>query len=500
MDSTKTPAWKEHFTQFAESSESLAELIESHRLPIEDYLEWASEHYELPVLQDHFFDDVDVKPLLKKYPSNAWNSTCFPASEWEGVLYIACLEPAVVALQQEHCFVLANYEILSKTWRSMPAETPAPEDKPLRSELLNTPAPEAFGFDFNFGGVDIASEGSPATAEERPALEQAGAVTSQFESEITQDILPKEGWAASLPTSPTSPTMPSDLASLDFGSLGIASTEKTSEDEAPQSSKAELPPPVSAAPSPLPSLFEHTETAVAPVAEEKILPSFDNLLDPKEVPAHLANNAPVTLVRTEVPSPVIANDVSFTSTKTIMPFPEKTQNFTFTRTVYTEQLILSAASKIEEASQPAEALLSAFKQLKDYYQKLMWCVRDNQGRVFPIACNNTWDFDETAWNYCFDFKTPNPFRIAKLTSKPFHGPISKNVPSDLFFKVWNNGKYPDHMTVYPVAIGGKNFGYLLGCDKGTHFQSEQTLEAMQNVCEALLSSFIKIHREIKDAA
>jgi hypothetical protein len=192
----------------------------------------------------------------------------------------------------------------------------------------------------------------------------------------------------------------------------------------------------------------------------------------------------------------VPKEMTFTTTKTIMPFPDSTKDFTFIRTVYSEQVIVEAHGKVRDNQDPQEALISAFKVLKDYYKKLMWIVRDQKGRAFPIACNDLWNFTDDAWNMSINFKDANPFRLAKFTQKPYHGPVFKTPVNDMYFKAWNSGQYPDIMTIIPVKMGGKVFGYFVGCDKGAHFHSQQTLEIMESVCNELVDTFIRIHKEL----
>lgn len=469
MNSAIKPAWKLQFPEFDKPEETLAEALGSLRLPQVAYLEWASEHYQLPVLQDDFFKDINIQVLMDKFPSPAWNKTMFPASEWDGVLYIACIEPQDLNLQQEFCFVLASYESLQKAWIRLPKKEIETEAKPFRSSLLETPVPDASKLNLDFASLDL----SPTIAQDN----STAANNIEDDAEITTEI----PLFTELPplAPPSASTLPSTASTPQL-------TQKSSELDPLKDFKFSI---------------ESTQTSTTPAPGSQISVTLSKKETvTQNIPAHLMGQAPVTLVKTSAPVAPKMDDISFTSTKTIMPFPEKTKNFTFVRTVYTEDLVLSASSKIEEAKEPHESLLSAFKVMRDYYQKIMWCVRDNEGSVYPIACDNHWDFSEAAWIQKLDFKTPNPFRIAKLTRKPFHGAVSKNSVSDLFFKLWNNGNYPDVFSVYPVVLGGKVFGYLIGCGKGPHFESQQSLETLEKVGHEILQSFLKIHKEFKSDA
>jgi hypothetical protein len=209
------------------------------------------------------------------------------------------------------------------------------------------------------------------------------------------------------------------------------------------------------------------------------------------------NNPEITNV---VPLGKTKPEITFTNTKTILPFPDRSTHFSFIRTVFSEQVILEARGKIKENTDPHQALICAFHILKDYYKKLMWAVRDQKGAVFPIASNTAWDFTEEAWNTPIDFKSPNPFRIAKFTAKPYHGEVYPNPINDHFFQLWNSGKYPPVMTIVPVRLQGKVFAYFVGCEPALHYHPTNSLDIMKSTCDELIQTFVTIHKELNPKA
>lgn len=223
--------------------------------------------------------------------------------------------------------------------------------------------------------------------------------------------------------------------------------------------------------------------------------------DPPIAVSEVAPPTP-TAPTSSAPEPQVQAEAAQTSTDThtVVPFPDKTSEFTFVRTVYSDQVILDAPKRISECSDPNEALVSAFRHLHDYYNKLLWAVRDAKGRVYPIACDTHWVFNDESWNQPLNLKAPNPFRIAKLTKKPFHGPISKNASSDEFFQMWNENKYPDHMTIMPVQLKDKVFGYFVGCGRSAHYHDKYSLDAMTLISKELIEGFVKMHADLKKAS
>ena len=77
----------------AAGSDLLRWALANGKLPEFGYQEWAKSYYQLPSLDTQFFDQPPSPELWAKWGSFAWAGTFLPIYEWEGTLYIACLEP-----------------------------------------------------------------------------------------------------------------------------------------------------------------------------------------------------------------------------------------------------------------------------------------------------------------------------------------------------------------------------------------------------------------------
>lgn len=423
-------AWKLKFSAFKDSKKTLIEVLSSGELPLADYMKWAAEHYKIPFLSDDFFAQAKNYKLILENPSAQWSEYFFPIHDWQGLLYIGCLEPQNFQYSKKTCMVLCSPKQLASLWSKMeapPSITLAPS-APAIATAPSTPA----------------------------AVPQVSAqAASKFRLEDTKSEVSTQVRVEATNTK-TALTLEDKPRETSFKETVVIPTSRLQ--TPPQ------PPPV------------------------KINPNFSQ------------SNYNIPEITNVVRAQGKSSDTNFTSTKTIMPFPDRTTQFTFIRTVYSDQVIIEAKAKIHENTDPQDALISAFRILKDYYKKLMWVVRDQKGSAYPIACNAEWEFTEEAWNLAMDFKTPNPFRIAKLTQKPFHGAISKNSASDAFFKQWGNGSYPDVISIVPVKLHGKVFGYFVGCDRGPHFNPDQSIELMESVCNELISAFVRIHKDLAKAS
>ncbi len=466
--------WKEAFNIPKDSEHSLLEILRSGFINEEAYIQWASETYQLPIVDHDFFKTITNHKLLLENPSPLWNETFFPAHIWENTLYILCLEPQDIQLDQPHCFVLASLFRMETLWNKMEKPAPLPETQKHTDGLEYEPTIEIHGSamsetlaspDFSFDTIVINNEAPiipdaiTAASADTPTDETTPIVETQVAAEAAPDALPE---------------IPS------FASAAAPKTENVYED------------------SKITSLFSQVDSSTQISIPDFIIDELTKV-EPEPTPAQEQHELTQFYEKSETTNVVPIEkprEITFTNTKTIVPFPDRSTHFSFLRTVFSEQVILEARGKVKENSDPHQALICAFHILKDYYKKLMWAVRDQKGAVYPIASNSMWDFSEEAWNTPIDFKSPNPFRIAKFTAKPYHGEIYPNPINERFFKLWNNGKYPSVFTVVPVKMQGKVFAYFVGCDPALHYHPVNSLDIMQATCDELITTFITIHKEL----
>lgn len=61
----------------------------------------------------------------------------------------------------------------------------------------------------------------------------------------------------------------------------------------------------------------------------------------------------------------------------------------------------------------------------------------------------------------FSLATPSPFRICLRTEKPYHGYLINSPFLDQFMKSWNEGKYPETLTVVPLLADQHVSGFVI---------------------------------------
>ena len=127
----------------------------------QSYFDWAQDQYGLAYLKSDFFQKKTNQTLWQKYVNvHKWTNECFPVAEWDGTLFVACLEPPEdLPNFPKMVPVLTNPENLDLYWKNYntpgnlfelqdeePEEILSAENKPEESEdLMDAPA----GFDFS---------------------------------------------------------------------------------------------------------------------------------------------------------------------------------------------------------------------------------------------------------------------------------------------------------------------------------------------------------------
>ena len=61
-----------------------------------------------------------------------------------------------------------------------------------------------------------------------------------------------------------------------------------------------------------------------------------------------------------------------------------------------------------------------------------------------------------------DVAGPSFFRVAWTTRDFYHGYVPEGDINGIFFKNWTEGKYPEHVTAYPLIYEGRRMGVILG--------------------------------------
>lgn len=103
--------------------------LENKKIDKNKYLQWAKEHYKLPIIKPQFFENLAETPWWSIVSSvSNWSERFLPIAEWDNTIFIACVEPK----EGTHWsfpvqFLLTGPENLKKWWEH------------LNSNLTSTP-------------------------------------------------------------------------------------------------------------------------------------------------------------------------------------------------------------------------------------------------------------------------------------------------------------------------------------------------------------------------
>ncbi len=106
----------------------LAWCLEHGHVPLDRYLDWASESYGLPVLESRFFAEAFDASTLSQMRSD-WSPWSFPVEVWDGITIVACVEPPHER-QEGYSYVLADPTALHEAWGQSDARISLPPPPP----------------------------------------------------------------------------------------------------------------------------------------------------------------------------------------------------------------------------------------------------------------------------------------------------------------------------------------------------------------------------------
>lgn len=104
-------------------------ILENNKIAPDAFLLWAKKNYQLPILKESFSDFKSASEIKNRY-SNIWPDHVAPIADWDGTLFLACLEPVIdFQCPQNHQWVLAPLSMIIKLRGE--AEVAPPQQAPL---------------------------------------------------------------------------------------------------------------------------------------------------------------------------------------------------------------------------------------------------------------------------------------------------------------------------------------------------------------------------------
>jgi hypothetical protein len=425
--------------------------LRAHALSSQEYLEWAREALELPVLNENFFLTNPPHPdLYKKWQTTFnWGPECLPIAEWDGSVIIACLQkPETYSSTYPTIFVLTSHENLAKTWGTYQS---AKEVKEIDFSDMSSLATAISGSEKkeNYLG----DNGELVLQDDAPSDEE---FSEEFNDEKTRvSAEESEGIPDGFLSDDSAPSSGSDLVEFSIESLSLPkasallpplepSSVLVSEDSRPKSIPQPLAPsrpPPSQEISPMMSLMHEEVLRKGPRTTRPVL---DTLPSDEEVQEEVSQKKSLNAI---APSPA----------NSLPQAPVKPTHLPGAAAIY----LLEKVRKQNQERFDREVIAS-FNQCKTFFKKsMLLAIGDKDRLVKPIMWDGGFEIRKPS-DVEFDLKTPSIFRTVNGTQKPYHGYVVVNDLNETFFEAWNHGQIPDHVTIVPLMDGDLVVGMLMG--------------------------------------
>lgn len=226
-------SWNDHFkTQLAPLADQFSAgpnnpsllmfALREHAIPMDEYIAWAKENYQIPSIKIEFFSANPANPdFWQRWKDKGpWNMELIPLQEWDGVLLIACLYPPTQPLPFRHCLLLAPYTALEHYWSQYHASAEPVEHTPAQpiieiSTETSTEEPPIELKDENELVIDISDtlEAQPANtpqASDAPEIPNAPEVSASASAPEGVDLIDLDNLASTENAPPSTEESPSE--------------------------------------------------------------------------------------------------------------------------------------------------------------------------------------------------------------------------------------------------------------------------------------------------
>lgn len=136
-----------------------------------------------------------------------------------------------------------------------------------------------------------------------------------------------------------------------------------------------------------------------------------------------------------------------------------------------------------------------FQHIKKDYGMLMWVEPTSSSDYVPRFVYGDWQMIQKAWEIPVNLDQPNIFRIAYMSSLPFHGEISDNPINQTYFNAWTKGNKPNFATIFPVCHEDHCYGFVVGFIAGDEFSNTGSLKKLTHLASLSKPSFNKLHKQ-----
>jgi hypothetical protein len=513
--------------------------LENGLISSADNLSWAGTFYGLAQLNDNFFNAHFSPAIYEKYKDAFnWGPQALPVFEWDGVVFVACVDPysvpSQVASQLDFICrpILATYEGLIRGWHHVvngqPSKSTAEAAAPPSTSQAEAVA---------VGTMNSPTDMTPP--ELNPALESKPPFNARITSESGENPKPKVGTneieAQFQAPSPNLTNLMADFSKGDASSLpnSVVQAEPAPDLNPPLDLEPQLNSPAAVEswkmdeePPPMGLSLEESNNEAPAVGH------FFELEDSQprvEVPSAEVSKSIGSESGFEMPEglefafspqrepiPPISNSSSSQSTEASQPnshsgqpreaMPEQDPLLTAVtqpqkpapkaESVPTvppprpiEGSVAASGRKTPSVPPPSmeleEELKLCFAKAYQSYRNLM-ILKLNGDAVIPFRWDPSYK-NPKSLNF-IPLDRPSIFRIAAKTLKPFHGPVFPNDINIEFFANWFGGHTPSYLTIVPLFFERECVGFLLAAADET-LDRKDSLHLMETTANKVEANF-----------
>ena len=482
--------------------------LDSQLISEENYRNWASEHYEIPQLDPTFFalavDGALPEKLSELYQ---WSAHCYPLYQWEGITYVACLWPGEPISGHKICWLVSDWSAMKSKWESLFPNAQAPQKKaPLappapgpeyseeitrkqqepQTEQIQKPNEEFSFDDLSFDSLDSGegpSSSAPTLAATKAEISpQAKVHSSPQPQDNSQNNFDELSFSGLADVVEEAHKLQGTDADVEFDDDATPPPENFDDEQTPppegmtnniielhpqQETSEESNPKSQAPPSPLTSsMGTPTEKELTPSPAPSLDEPLEFDLDPLETE------------EVQVPPPVP------NIPKTHMVAKEAPAEYRI------ELKDMEASKDIDNCQSRKEVIQNFFYHLRRDFQSLMWITEIEREKYIPRYIYGPWQTAENTWGEPVELNQANIFSIAYNSQLPFHGAVANNSINQKYFDMWCQGDEPEQVSIFPVVIDKKCYGFVVGFNKGEDFEMASTLKKVENLISISSKTFV----------
>lgn len=412
--------------------------LDHEKINPQEYYEWAKDYYQLAMLNESFFNHAPNIELWNQIQSvSNWSPNMVPVRQWDGVVFIACVEPQTeIPWSFPVQFLLAPRRELLNYWMNLhnqaqsavqqspkaedPQQKPEPElaaktQEPVTPQAVVTPPPqpsEASQPEQNFTLNTKPENNQPSTEAEVP---------EGFPVFDTPDDQSPAGLDLSQDSADSAPVSDAP-AGFDFD----MTNDSSSKEEDLFSGFDQAPAQAPESPS-----MDNLNVSVDNVPENP-LEGFNSEPEPQPSSTAAASPEPEPPAQTvnEAQQPITDNE----------PVPETSEE-----PVANDLDEATAILNTTNVTQKQNPLIG---ELKTRYQNVVILSAENQ-KLIPYD----WDSGLTVKREAIDIEQPSFLKVVNKSKKPYHGYLAENQFHKNLFNSWGMESLPPHVTAVPVMEG-----------------------------------------------